>query len=197
MPDRYAPGHSDDRDLDQQIDRALASYADQEPDPALRTRILARAAEAAPRSRRLWLLVPAATCAAAFLIALLLHPAMHPPRPVPAAEPPTTASTASAPQSPAAVPAAPGQMIRPRSVLAAHRTRRGERPAVLRDASFPSPAPLTAQESIVLKFAMEHPAQARQVLSSLAARPIENAPLSITPIHIAALSETQQTQQWQ
>lgn len=197
MPDRYALGHDDNRDLDALLDEALASYTAAEPDPSLRARIMANAAEAKPRPRRLWLLVPAATCAAAFLIALLLHPAMHPPRPVPAAEPPTTASTASAPQSPAAVPAAPGQMIRPRSVLAAHRTRRGERPAVLRDASFPSPAPLTAQESIVLKFAMEHPAQARQVLSSLAARPIENAPLSITPIHIAALSETQQTQQWQ
>jgi hypothetical protein len=44
---------------------------------------------------------------------------------------------------------------------------------------------------------MEHPAQARQVLTAPAARPIEAAPLSIAPIHIAALSETQQTQQWQ
>jgi hypothetical protein len=68
---------------------------------------------------------------------------------------------------------------------------------MMRRASFPSPTPLTAQETILLKFAMEHPDQARQVLTAPATRPIENAPLSIAPIHIAALSETQQTQQWQ
>jgi len=44
---------------------------------------------------------------------------------------------------------------------------------------------------------MAHPEQARQVLTATATRPIENAPLSIAPIHIAALSEMQQTQQWQ
>jgi hypothetical protein len=193
MPDRYALGHDDDRDLDQQIDRALASYADQEPDPALRTRILARAAEAAPRSRRLWLLVPAATCAAALAIAFLQHPATPAPRP----EPPAAASTASAPESPAPMSSVPRQTTHPHPALVAHRSRRGERPALLREASFPSPAPLTAAENIVLKFAMEHAAQARQVLTAPAARPIEAAPLSIAPIHIAALSEAQQTQQWQ
>jgi hypothetical protein len=193
MPDRYALGHSDDRDLDQQIDRALASYADQEPDPALRTRILARTAEAAPRPRRLWLLASAAACAAALAIAFLQHPATPAPRP----EPPATASTASAPESPSPVSSVPRQTSHPRPALAARRSHRGERPALLREASFPSPAPLTAEENIVLKFAMEHPAQARQVLTAPAARPIENAPLSIAPIHIAALSETQQTQQWQ
>jgi hypothetical protein len=44
---------------------------------------------------------------------------------------------------------------------------------------------------------MEHPDQARQVLAVPASRPIENAPLSIASIHIAALSEIQQTQQRQ
>ena len=66
-------------ELDTLLDQALASYVDQEPDPALRTRILARAAEAEPSSKRLWLLAPAAACAAAILIALLLHPAMRSP----------------------------------------------------------------------------------------------------------------------
>jgi hypothetical protein len=44
---------------------------------------------------------------------------------------------------------------------------------------------------------MEHPDQARQVLAAPASRPIENAPLAIASIHIAALSESQQTQHWQ
>jgi hypothetical protein len=187
MPDEHK------NELDTLLDQALASYVDQEPDPALRTRILARAAEAEPSPKRLWLLAPAAICAAALAIAFLYHPAAPAPRP----EPPATASTASAPESPVPVSSLPRQTTHPHPALAAHRSRRSERPALLRDASFPSPAPLTAQENIVLKFAMEHPAQARQVLTAPAARPIENAPLSIAPIHIAALSEIQQTQQWQ
>ena len=198
MPDRYALGHFDDPDLDQQIDRALASYADQEPDPALRTRILARAAEAPPRSRRLWLLAPAAACAAAFLIALLLHPAMHRPRLLPAAEPPATASTASAPQSPA-VEGTPRQRIRPPAALTSRRIRRSEHAALARTSSFPSPSPLTAEESILLNFVARPPEQARQVLTGAAAdrAPLGTKPLSIEPIYIAALSETPQTQQWQ
>lgn len=193
MPDRYALGHDDNRDLDALVDEALASYTAAEPDPSLRARIMANAAEARPRPKRLWLLAPAAACAAALAIAFLYHPAAPAPHP----EPSATASTAIAPESPAPVSSVPRQTTHPHPALAAHRSRRGERPALLRDASFPSPTPLTAQENIVLKFAMEHPAQARQVLTAPAARPIENAPLSIAPIHIAALSETQQTQQRQ
>jgi hypothetical protein len=68
---------------------------------------------------------------------------------------------------------------------------------MMRRASFPSPTPLTAQETILLKFATEHPDQARQVLAAPSTRPIENPPLAIASIHIAPLSETQQTQQRQ
>jgi hypothetical protein len=197
MPDRYAPDRYDNRDLDALVDEALASYTAAEPDPSLRVRIMANAAEARPRPKRLpkglWLLAPAAACAAALAIAFLYHPAAPAPHP----EPHATASTASAPEAPAPVSSVPRQTTHPHPALAAHRSRRGERPALLRDASFPSPKPLTAQEIIVLKFAMQHPAQARQVLTAPAARPIENAPLSIAPIHIAALSETQQMQQRQ
>jgi hypothetical protein len=187
MPDEHK------NELDRLLDQALASYVDQEPDPTLRTRILARVAEAEPSPKRLWLLAPAAACAAAILIALLYHPAS----PAPLPQPTATASTASAPESPVPVSSVPRQTTHTHPALAAHHSRRSEQPALLRDASFPSPTPLTAQENIVLKFAMEHPAQARQVLTAPAARPIENAPLSIAPIHIAALSETQQTQQRQ
>jgi hypothetical protein len=183
----------DNRDLDALVDEALASYTAAEPDPSLRARIMANAAAAGPRPKRLWLLAPATACAAALAIAFLYHPAAPAPRP----EPPATASTASVHESPVPVSSLPRQTTHPHPALAAHRSRRSERPALLRDASFPSPTLLTAQENILLKFAMEHPAQARQVLTAPAARPIENAPLSIAPIHIAALSEIQQTQQWQ
>jgi hypothetical protein len=188
MPDEHK------NELDRLLDQALASYVNQEPDPVLRTRIMANAAEAGPRPKRLWLLAPAAACAAAALaIAFLYHPASPAPRPQHSA----TASTASAPESPIPLSSVPRQTTHPHPALAAHHSRRSEQAALLRDASFPSPTPLTAQENIVLKFAMEHPAQARQVLTAPAARPIENAPLSIAPIHIAALSEAQETQHLQ
>ena len=182
----------DNRDLDALVDEALSSYTAAEPDPSLRTRIIAHAAEAAPGQKRLWLLAPAAACAAALVIVFLLHPstpASHP-------EPSTATSTASAPAPPAPVKAIV-PMTHPHPALAAHSTRRKELPALMRNVSFPSPTPLTAQENILLNFAMEHPDQARQVLAAPASRPIENAPLAIASIHIAALSETQQTQHWQ
>jgi hypothetical protein len=180
----------DNRDLDALVDEALSSYTAAEPDPSLRTRIIAYAAEAAPVQKRLWLLAPAAACAAALAIAFLLHSPTPAPHPVPS---PAT-STASAPAPPAPMRAATPPITRPHPALAAHRTHRRERPALMRNVSFPSPTPLTAQENLLLKFAMEHPDQARQVLAAPASPPIENAPLAIASIHIAALSETQQTQ---
>lgn len=182
----------DNHDLDALLDEALSSYTAAEPDPLLRTRIMAHAAEAAPRPKRLWLLAPAAACAAALGIVTLLHPAMlHLRSAAPHPEPSTATSTASAPApAPAPVRAVPQQTTHPHPALAAHRTRLSEPPAVIRNASFPSPTPLTAQEIILLKFATEHPDQARQVLRAPATRPIENAALEIAPIHIPALSET-------
>lgn len=177
---------TDDRDLDQQIDRSLASYADQEPDPALRTRILARAADATPRSKRLWLFAPAAACAAAVLLAVLLHPPAHSPRPVvPTAE----QAIASTIELTAPAAAAPRQTVRPHAVLAARPTRRSTRPAIPRTTPFPSPSPLTAEESILLNFVSTHPEQARQVLKITATdrAPLDTRPLSIAPIRIAAL----------
>ena len=53
----------DNRDLDALVDEALSSYTAAEPNPSLRTRIIAHAAEAASGQKRLWLLAPAAACA--------------------------------------------------------------------------------------------------------------------------------------
>jgi hypothetical protein len=191
MPDNR---NLDNRDLDALIDEALSSYTAAEPDPSLRTRIMARAAEAAPRPRHLWLLAPAAACAAALVIAFFLHPVSRAPRP----EPSTATNTAIAP-APALAPvrALPQQTVHRDPTLATQRTRRSERPTLvrnIRNATFPSPAPLTAQETTLLKFATEHPDQARQVLAAPASRPIESAPLAIASIYIPALSEAQQSQ---
>jgi hypothetical protein len=183
----------DDRELYELLDRALASYVDQEPEPSLRARIYARTIETAAPPMHRWLLGTAAACAATLLVAFLLHPATHSSIPeLPASSVHT--SSASTPESPASI-TSPRQLVRPRAVLTAH--RRNERPALARSASFPSPSPLTAEESILLNFAAKHPEQARQILAAPSTGPIENAPLAIAPIHIAALSETQQTQQWQ
>lgn len=186
----------DDRELDELLYRALASYVDQEPEPSLRARIYARTIETVAPPMRRWLLGTTAACAAALLVAFLLHPATHSSLPE---VPPSSVHTsiASAPDLHTAAAAQSRQMVRPRAVLTAHRIRRNERPALARSASFPSPTPLTAEESILLNFAAKHPEQARQVLAAPSRGPIENAPIVIAPIHIAALSETQQTQQWQ
>ena len=176
-------------DLDALIDEALSSYTAAEPDPSLRARIMAQAVKAAPNRKHLWWFAPAAACVAALAIALLQHPTAHAPR----SQPSSATSIASAPES-SLVKAVPQPITRPHPPLTAQRTRRSTGPTLIRNASFPSPTPLTPQESILLKFAMEHPEQARQVLTATATRPIENAPLSIAPIHIAALSEMQQTQ---
>jgi hypothetical protein len=180
----------DNRDLDALIDEALSSYTTAEPDPSLRARIMMHAAEDGPTQKRLWLFAPAAACAAALVIIFLLHPST--PAPHPELSPATPTASAHAPHAPVRV--VPQQSIHPHPALAAHRTRRRERPALIRNDSFPSPTPLTAQESLLLKFAMEHPDQARQLLAAPPSRPIENAPLAIASIHIAALSESQQSQ---
>ena len=183
----------DERDLEELFDRAISSYADQEPEPSLRARIYACTIESAPRPIRRWLLGTAAACAAALLFALLLPLRTSSPPP----QSPAAPSIASAPESPAPVTAVARQTTHPHAVRAIHRTRRSERPTLRRSASFPSPAALTAEESILLKFAAEHPDQASRILAPPASGPVENPPVVIAPIHIAAISETQEAQHWQ
>jgi len=183
MPDKHAVDHYDERELDELLDCALARYADAEPDPSLRTRIVARIDGAAPSLGRMWLLGLVAACAAALLVALLLHPGARPPLPQPPARP----SIASAPES--STPVA-RDAIHPRAVLSAQRRRRSERPTLTHSDSFPSPSPLTSEENILVNFAAEHPDQARQVLTSTTQdrAPLDTKPLSIAPIHIAELT---------
>jgi hypothetical protein len=177
-----------ENELDALLNEALGSYADVEPDALLRARISQRVAEASPaRPWRLWTLAGSMVCATVVVFALLLHSTAHAPVSPSSIGP----SIANAPESVAPVTATARQIAPPHAVLAARRTHRSERRALPRSNSFPGSAPLTAEEVILLRFAQENPEQARQVLTSLAKddAPLETKPLSMEPIHIAALSD--------
>jgi hypothetical protein len=49
-------------------------------------------------------------------------------------------------------------------------------------------APLTEEETILLRFAQQHPEQAREVLSPPPSGPLQTDPVTIAPIQIADLS---------
>jgi hypothetical protein len=186
----------DDRDLDELLDRALASYADAEPDPSLRARVMARTAEAP--ARRTWRIawLAATACAAAILLAFLLYPAHR------AAQNRAVQGRAiqnravNAPATPIAPPQPPAASARldrtlthstPPHVVATtrHRYYRTEPPP--RSISR-APAPLTEEEAILLRFAQQHPEQARQVLSPPPSGLLHTDPVIIAPIQIADLS---------
>jgi hypothetical protein len=193
----------DDRDLDELLDSALASYADAEPDPSLRARVMARAAEAP--ARRTWRIawLAATACAAAILLAFLLYPAHR------AAQNRAVQGRAvqdraiedravNAPATPIAPPQPPAASARldrtlthstPPHVVAApgHRYYRTE-PAPPRRSIALAPAPLTEEEAILLRFAQQHPEQARQVLSPPPSGLLHTDPVIIAPIQIADLS---------
>jgi hypothetical protein len=183
---------TDDREFDDLLDRALASYVDEEPDASLRTRILAQLDDAARRPRWIWWSGTLAASAAALLIAFLLHPAAHPGNGIAG-----TPQSAALPSTAAA--AVPQGTVRRRAVSTVRRKNKVNPPTLPRSDSFPSPTPLTAEESLLLKFATEHPAQAQQVLTITAQdrAPLDTKPLSIEPIRIAALLDSQETHPWQ
>ncbi len=170
------------------LDQALAAYTSAEPDPSLRARIMARAAATSPRPRRVLWPAAVALSVATLLVSFLLHPAS----PTPKQEQPA-APIASAP--PPAIASSPSITAVPRHN--AKFTRHSESralPAVARNRAFPSPTPLTAEENAMLRLAFEHPQQARQALAAPAPGLVENPPLSIEPVRIAALSEPQSPQ---
>jgi hypothetical protein len=188
MPDRHAAENYDDRDLDALLNQALASYTNEEPDPSLRARIMARTAEAAPRRSRIWWLT-AAACAAAILLLLLMHPANH------TSEDRALNAPAIAPAPPSGGSAKldPAPISSPHShVVAATRHSYRSNKSVLPSRSiFVASAPLTQEEATLLRFAQQHPQQARQVLSAPPSEPLQTKPLVIAPIQIADLSGSQ------
>jgi hypothetical protein len=193
-PDRHAFDHHDDRELDELLDRALVSYVDAEPDPSMRARIMARIDNAAsPTGRmwlhRLWLPGSVAACVAALLLAFLLRPANHPPEdlvskaPTIAAAPPPAVSTN--------LDETLTHSARPHIVAANRHSFHSRKPAPAHRSISLASTPLTEEEATLLRFAQQHPEQARQVLSIPPSSPLHTDPVTIAPIQIAALSASQ------
>jgi hypothetical protein len=195
-PDRHAFDHHDDRELDALLNEALTSYVDQEPDPSLRTRIFARMDEAAPPLRRMWHIgsLAAAACVVALLLAFLLHPAKRTLEHRAVQDRAVNAPAATAAPPPAVSANLDDTLThsaRPHVVPATrHRYYRKEPTPSRRSLSFAA-APLTEEEATLLRFAQQHPEQAREVLSPPPSGPIQTDPLAIAPIQIADLSGSQ------
>jgi hypothetical protein len=192
-PDRHAFDHHDDRELDALLNEALTSYVDQGPDPLLRTRIFARMDEAAPPLRRMWHIgsLAAAACVVALLLAFLLHHANRAPEDRTSKAP---AMASAAPPPPAASAKRDHTLTdsaHPRVVAASRHSDHSRKPIPSRRNISLASAPLTEEEITLLRFAQQHPEQAREVLSPPPSGPIHIDPVIISPIQIADLSASQ------
>ena len=187
---------TDERDLDELLDRALASYVDQKPDASLPTRVFARMNEVVLPRRRMWHIgsVATAACAAALLLAFLLHPANRILRDRTLEDRPASALPAAAAPPPAISAnlddAFTHSATRHIVVATRHRHYQTKLTPPRGNISLTS-APLTEEEATLLRFAQQHPEQAREVLSPPAGRPIHIDPVVIAPIQVAALSASQ------
>jgi hypothetical protein len=196
MPDRHALDHYDDRDLDELLDHALASYVDQEPDASLSTRVFAHMNEVVLPRRRMWHIgsVAAAACAAALLLAFLLHPANRILRDRTLEDRTANALPATAAPPPAVSAnlddAIMHSATRHRVVATRHRYYQ-TKPTPPRGSNSLGSAPLTEEEAALLRFAQQDPEQAREVLSPPPSGPLHTDPLVIAPIQIADLSASQ------
>jgi hypothetical protein len=182
-----------DRDeIDRQLDRALATYADPEANPHLAAHILAAIAPASPAvPRRRWkpwaIAIPsiAIPAFAALLLAVFLpQRRAHEPHPL--------STTAAAPHIPG--PIAPTQ---PQPVAASHppqtaaKARRAPIQTPVEDASlpkqeiFPTPTPLTPQEQALAALASNPGNVSRSVAAAQkqSVEPLEIAAIRIKPLN--------------
>jgi hypothetical protein len=197
MPDRHPLDHYEDHELDEMLDSALASYVDQEPDASLRPRVFARINEVVSSRRRIWRIgsvaAACAACAAALLLAFLL-PANRILRHRTAEDRAAAALPAPAPPPPAVSANLDDALTHSatRHIVAATRHRDGRtKRTPPRGSSSLASAPLTEKEATMLRFAQQHPEQAREVLGPLPSGPIHIDPVIIAPIQIADLSASQ------
>jgi hypothetical protein len=180
-----------DRDeIDRQLDRALATYADPEANPHLAAQILAAITPAVPRRRwRPWAIaIPsiAIPALAALLLAMFLPlrrahehsplsttaAAPHIPGPITQPQPHTVAAS-QPPQTAAKVRRAP---IQPPVVDA----------SLPKQEVFPAPTPLTPQEQALAALATRNPGNISQAVAEAQKQPIE--PLEIAAIQIQPLN---------
>jgi hypothetical protein len=183
-----------DRDeLDDLIDRALPGYSTSEPMHGLEERVLRRvrtagASSPGPRRYRWALAFP--VLAAVFLGAIVL-------RTLPSSKSQTTGTAAGhalpvtafktpppAPLRPSVPePASPATKVSRRTLP--RQDRRARPAAVPKKESFPTPAPMTAEERALIAWAGREPAAVIQAFEDL--RKPGNEPLSIQPIQIQPL----------
>ncbi len=146
------PDERDDKFLDELLDASLRHYSDALPREGLEGRVLAqlRSARAAKSSRK-WAWALAAGVAAAVVI--IAGIAIRKPVPV---RPAITAQHASAPQ-PASKSSPASSVATPRPAMARQHTALRQGSAQLAEArrpeQFPTPAPLTQQEKLLLAYA--------------------------------------------
>ncbi len=163
-----------DRFADDLLDGALASYSKAAPRPGLEGRILARVRERERQERfRFWALAGAAAAAVILLVVLLIpHRAPvtvssvpktsgHSPAVAPVVKPPTRSASAST----------------SRTV----RTVKAMRP---RPEQFPTPAPLSPEEKLLLTYVAQIP---KEELAAAVKDENEERTLEIPPLKIAAL----------
>ena len=149
---------SEDRErrIDEFLDAALARYSETESRPGLEQRILANL-EAKQRAARpwRWLAWGAAVAAVAFAAYVAMRPA--PPRIVmPIAQQPQGAPVVANPPQ-----VAVQQRVKQVPRLAAKKqVTKPAVPAVARLEQFPTPAPLTEQERLLLRFVRQEPEEA-------------------------------------
>lgn len=139
----------DNRFVDNLLDRALENFRRAQPAPGLEGCILDRLEAEAARGRQWrWVWVPVAATAAVVLAATVVYVNRW-------AAPPPVESVTAVPGPPAVttavVPPAPQPVkIAPRAPVAT-----AQRPAAPRLAQFPSPAPLSEQERLLLRYVQQ------------------------------------------
>ncbi|HEU5453107.1 MAG TPA: hypothetical protein VFU76_14025 [Terriglobales bacterium] len=165
---------SDNRKLDDLLDRGLREYSQAEPRPGLEDRILANLrTQPEPRPRwRIWIPALAAAAAIIVIVALALRPheqtapsATAKGENGPRATSRATVATAMPPRE----KTAPHVSTKHAPVVAHQRRARTVQvastgqPSLPRQQTFPAPAPLTEQEKLVMALLRHAPDQARQV----------------------------------
>lgn len=149
--------------VDRFVEEGLARYSDAEPRRGLEQRVLANL-RAQPKKRPWWVWLPAPV-AAALLVGLVLWLTRPQPRP-----PMVVERTPSAPVvSPriSSSQTAPEPVAKRRPLRAAHAQARiavAQRRNGPRQPVFPSPAPMSEQERLLLAFVKQHPDEAQAVV---------------------------------
>jgi hypothetical protein len=181
-----------DQQLDKWLDNALANYSDAEPqwgfEQRLRTNVLAEK----PRRRSIKFLIPAlAAVAIALVIAVLLTTPEAHKHPTPK-QTPTVSSTAR----PGTIAPPPAQRT-PRLKLEARRaapkvrvptrTKESVEQQYPRQAVFPAPTPMTAEERALMAMVKRAPQEAEKVASAKQEHPEAPQKLTIQAINIEPL----------